>query len=124
MEKITLCGDDCLQCPRYLAKTEEELDKVAALWYKIGWSDQLLSHDEIQCTGCTSHKVCTYHLVDCTKEHYVEKCNQCVQFPCKKIETMLKRSNAYQKKCKEICTEEEYQAIAAAFFHKMENIKK
>ena len=23
MEKITLCGDNCLTCPRYLAQTEE-----------------------------------------------------------------------------------------------------
>ncbi len=25
MEKITLCGDNCLACPRYLAKTDAEL---------------------------------------------------------------------------------------------------
>ena len=28
MEKITLCGDDCLQCPRYLAQTDAALDHV------------------------------------------------------------------------------------------------
>lgn len=27
MEKITLCGDDCLQCPRYLAESRSELEK-------------------------------------------------------------------------------------------------
>ena len=26
--KITLCGDDCLKCPRCNAKTEEELSKA------------------------------------------------------------------------------------------------
>ena len=24
-EKITLCGDNCIECPRYNAHTEEEL---------------------------------------------------------------------------------------------------
>lgn len=28
-EKISLCGNDCLKCPRYLAKTEDELAAVA-----------------------------------------------------------------------------------------------
>ena len=31
MEKITLCGDNCCKCPRYLAKTNGELEKVAEL---------------------------------------------------------------------------------------------
>ena len=31
-EKITLCGDDCLACPRYHARSEEELAAVAELW--------------------------------------------------------------------------------------------
>lgn len=29
MDKITLCGDNCLYCPRYLAKSDEELNKIA-----------------------------------------------------------------------------------------------
>ena len=123
MEKITLCGDDCMQCPRYLAKSEEELDRVAALWYKIGMSDRVLSHEEIRCMGCTSRKTCTYHLKDCTMKHHVEKCNQCSAFPCEKIETMLNRSKAYQKTCLERCTEKEYEAISGAFFHTMENLQ-
>ena len=35
-EKITLCGDNCIECPRYNAHTEEELKAVAELWYKVG----------------------------------------------------------------------------------------
>ena len=63
MNKITLCGDNCLECPRYLAKTEEELNNVAELWYRVGWRDTIVSHNEIRCTGCSSHKDCTYQLV-------------------------------------------------------------
>lgn len=124
MEKITLCGDDCLQCPRYLAQTDAALDHVRELWHRIGMSDRLLTREEIRCTGCSSHKTCTYQLVDCTKEHGVEKCNQCGIFPCEKIKTMLARSKEYEQACQGLCTKDEYAMIAGAFFHKIENLKK
>lgn len=36
-EKITLCGDNCIECPRYNAHSEQELQNVAELWYRVGW---------------------------------------------------------------------------------------
>lgn len=84
-EKITLCGDNCIACPRYNAHSKEELRQVAELWYRVGWRDHIVSNEEIRCDGCSSHKQCTYHLVECTKEHNVDKCNQCAEFPCEKI---------------------------------------
>jgi len=123
-EKITLCGDNCIYCPRYNARTDDELKRVAELWYKVGWRDRIVPGDEIKCTGCSSHKQCTYQLVDCTKEHGVAKCSQCGEFPCGKISDMLKRSGKYQKKCREVCTEEEYSALEKAFFDKENNLKK
>lgn len=124
MEKITLCGDNCLECPRYLAKTDVELKKAAELWYRVGWRDKIVSNSEIQCFGCSSHKNCTYQLVECIKEKKIEKCNQCSQFPCIKIKDMLKRSKIYEEKCREVCTEEEYQRLKKSFFEKEENLKK
>lgn len=124
MEKITLCGDNCMECPRYLAKTEKELKDVAELWYRVGWRDKIVPGSEIRCTGCSSHKQCTYHLVDCIKQNGVEKCNQCPKFPCDKIEDMLKRSERYKRKCKEVCTPEEFQRLEASFFNKEQNLKK
>lgn len=124
MEKITLCGDDCLHCPRYLAKSEEELSEVAELWYKVGWRDKIVSNEEISCQGCSSHKECTYQLVECTKNHKVEKCNQCSLFPCEKIESMLKRSAEYKENCKRICSEQEYRMLETAFFNKESNLRK
>lgn len=123
-EKITLCGDNCIYCPRYNAHTDDELKHVAELWYKVGWRDSVVSNEEIKCTGCSSHKQCTYQLVGCTKEHGVAKCNQCGEFPCEKISDMLKRSEAYQKKCSEVCTAEEYAALEKAFFDKENNLRK
>lgn len=121
---ITLCGDNCLSCPRYLAKTDEELRSVAELWYRVGWRDKIVSNDEIRCTGCSSHKQCTYQLVECIKENNVEKCNQCSKFLCDKIANMLERSAKYKAKCKDVCSEEEYRMLEASFFNKEENLKK
>lgn len=123
-EKITLCGDNCNFCPRYNAKTEADLQKVAELWYRVGLRDCVVSNEEIKCTGCLSHKKCTYELVECTKNHNVEKCNQCDNFPCDKINVMLSRSKEYKNICKEICSSEEYQMLEKAFFEKEENLKK
>lgn len=123
-EKITLCGDNCIECPRYNAHSDEELKKVAELWYRVGWRNSIISNKEISCSGCSSHKQCTYKLVECTKEHNVEKCNQCSEFPCLKISDMLKRSEEYQKKCMKVCTDQEYNSLARAFFDKENNLKK
>lgn len=155
-ELITLCGDNCMECPRYNARSEDELRAVAELWYKVGWRDRVVSNEEIRCSGCSSHKDCTYHLIECTDKHHVKKCNECTLFPqsmsqtamsartfdecheaapagtvsecevigCDKISDMLKRSNEYQKKCKEVCTEEEYGMLERAFFNKENNLKK
>ena len=123
-EKITLCGDNCIMCPRYNANNDKELKAVAELWYRVGWRDTIVSNKEIACTGCSSHKTCTYNLVECTKEHRVSKCNQCSKFPCKKIDAMLIRSAKYKEKCKEVCTNQEYDVLCKAFFDKENNLKK
>lgn len=47
-EKITLCGDNCIECPRYNAHSEEELRKVAELWHRVGWRDCIVSNEEIR----------------------------------------------------------------------------
>ena len=123
-ERITLCGDNCIECPRYNAHTEAELRKVAELWYRVGWRETVVSNEEIVCAGCSSHKSCTYGLVACTEKHGVEKCNQCKEFPCGKIANMLERLKWYQEKCKIVCSEEEYLALEKAFFDKEDNLKK
>ena len=113
-EKITLCGDNCIECPRYNAHTDEELSAVAELWYRVGWRTCVVSNEEIACSGCSSHKQCTYQLVECTKEHNVEKCNQCNEFPCVKINAMLERSSEYDRKCKDVCSTQEYITLKKA----------
>lgn len=123
-EIITLCGDNCTACPRYNANTEQELNAVAELWYKMGWRTSIVSNEEIACSGCSAAKQCTYQLVECTKEHKVTKCNQCKAYPCFKIKNMLERSAEYERKSRRICSEEEYIVLKKAFFEKEENLKK
>ncbi len=123
-EKITLCGDNCMECPRYNSHSDEKLEKVAELWYRVGWRQSVVSNEEIACTGCSSNKQCTYQLVECTKEHGVNKCNQCIEFPCMKINDMLKRSSEYKAKCKKVCSKQEYAVLEKAFFDKENNLMK
>ncbi len=70
-EKIALCGDNCIECPRYNAHTEEELKAVAELWHKVGWRECVVSNEEIACSGCFLHKQCTYQLIK-----YKKKCKE------------------------------------------------
>lgn len=121
---ITLCGDNCSKCPRFLAQTDEELKAVAELWFRVGWRNIIVSVDEIRCNGCTADKNCTYGIVKCTKEHGVEKCNQCKMFPCNTIKNMLSRTEIYKEICQKVCTTDEYNLISEAFFNKYENLCK
>lgn len=123
-EKISLCGDDCSVCPRYNANTDEELKQVAELWFKVGWRDRVVSNEKIKCTGCSMDKKCVYQLIECVEAHDVQKCNQCNEFPCEKTADVLRISKKSQKKCKEICSEQEYEVLEKAFFEKEENFRK
>ncbi len=48
-ERITLCGDNCMECPRYLARTEKELRAAAELWHRVGWRKIVVSNEDIRC---------------------------------------------------------------------------
>ena len=69
-------------------------------------------------------KECSYNLIECIKNNKVQKCNECKNFPCDKINQMLERSKEHQIRCKEICTKEEYEKLYNAFFEKEINLKK
>ena len=123
-QKITLCGDDCFSCPRYLARTDEELQAAAELWYRVGWRENIVSNEEISCSGCSSHKSCTYGLLECTGAHGVKKCAQCTAFPCEKIGDMLNSTAEYRERSFALCSPEEFSLLEKAFFQKEINLKK
>lgn len=120
--EITLCGDNCAYCPRKKAVTAKQLHEVAELWYRVGWREEVVRNSEICCNGCSSHKDCTYGLVDCTNEHKVNQCSECGEFPCEKIDVMVQQMKRYEKTCKEQCTKEEFTILEKSFFQKERNI--
>lgn len=121
----SVCGDDCAVCPRFLAKTDEELKATAQFWYKAGWRDHVVSNEEIKCTGCGSNPHCSFKLLPCTKEHGVERCCQCPQFECDKVQNAYKLSEEKKAQCKRACeSEEEFQMLVRAFYEKEINMKK
>ena len=120
---IMPCGDNCEYCPRHTAQTNEELQKAAELWHRLGWTNKILSLEEIKCKGCSSHKTCSFGLIECLNERNFQKCNECFEFPCEKIYAMLQKSKKSEELCKEICSEEDFAVLKKAFFEKEANLK-
>lgn len=119
----SVCGDDCAVCPRYVARSEEELRETAEFWYRAGWRDRVVTDGEIRCTGCGSRPTCSFMLLPCVREHGVEKCSACGEYPCGKIRQTLVSSAAKMKQCRAACeTEAEFAMLVRAFYEKEKNI--
>jgi hypothetical protein len=119
---IAPCGNDCSVCPRYTARSTEDLQKVSELWYRAGWRDRIVSVEEIGCTGCTRDKTCPHGIIECINKKEVESHHQCEKFPCGKIKRMLKKMKQYDGRCRKVCTEGEFEILKKAFFEKDINI--
>ena len=119
----SVCGDDCAVCPRYLARTDEELHETAVFWQKAGWRDRVVSNEEIRCGGCGSRGVCSFMLLSCIREHGVQSCRECASFPCAKIGDMLCRSAEKKRQCMAACEDDaEFAMLCRAFYEKEENL--
>ena len=120
---ISVCGDDCAVCPRFLAKTDEELHEIAVFWHKIGWRDRVVSNDEIRCTGCGCRPTCSFMILPCQKEKGVSDCKKCGEYRCELIEKMLVGSDEKEKMLRSVCaSEEEVQMLKRAFYEKRKNL--
>ena len=119
---IRPCGDNCSYCPRHTAQTNEELQTAAELWHKAGLSGTVMSLEKIKCIGCEKHDRCS--LRKCLKQRGIKACNQCSDFPCEKINAMLKKSRVTQERCKAVCSDSEYSILHKAFFEKETNLRK
>lgn len=120
---ISVCGDDCAVCPRYLARTEDELHEVAVFWHKIGWRDRVVGNDEIKCTGCGCRPSCSFMVLPCQKEKGVSDCRQCGEFQCDRIDKMLTGSDEKEKELHAVCeSAEEEQMLKRAFYEKRKNL--
>lgn len=122
---LSVCGDDCAVCPRFLAQTEEELHETAIFWFRCGWRDRVVSNEEIRCRGCGSRSSCTFQLLSCIREHGINKYSSCPEFQCKKIKDTLSRSALGQQQCRAACeNDREYALFLRAFYEKEKNLRK
>ena len=120
---ISVCGDVCSECPRYKATKNDridELEKVAQLWYTMGFRDRVVNIEEIKCTGCNKKPNCIYGLTTC--EHLVEidNCGECELFPCPKFDEVFKKTDKGDEVCKLNCSVDDYAVLKNAFFSKKE----
>ena len=121
---LSMCGDDCAVCPRYLARTEEELHETAVFWHRAGWRDHVVGNDEIRCTGCGCRPTCGFKLLPCARERGVTACRECPDFECDKVRDAYARSEAKKSLCQRACdTPEEFRMLCRAFYEKERNMR-
>lgn len=121
--RISVCGDDCAVCPRFLAQTEEELRETAIFWHKAGWRNRVVSNEEIKCTGCGCRPTCSFMLLPCTKERGISMCFECKNFLCEKLKNALAGSYEKKQKCKSVCeSDREFELFTRAFYEKEKNL--
>ena len=123
---IAVCGNDCSACPRYVAhpfeKTEEELHHTADLWMRIGYRNRVVTIHEISCSGCKPENWCRYHVVSCCEERGIKTCAECTEYPCENIKECFEVTRSFEPKCREACTEDEYERLKKAFLEKEKNL--
>ncbi len=125
---IAACGNDCSACLRYVAppyeKTDKELRRTAELWMKIGYRDHIVSIEEIACNGCKPENWCRYHVVKCCREKGIKTCAECDKYPCANMQDCFAVTKSFEPKCRQVCSDQEYEALEKAFFEKEQNLKK
>lgn len=123
--KISLCGNDCKACPRYIATQSgnpEELEMVAELWFRCGWREKVAGIKEIACKGCRATSTCKYHIKECVAEKNVANCAVCIEYPCDKINLAFETSDKFERTIDEVCTISETSNLKKAFLNKRKNL--
>lgn len=125
---VGVCGDNCFYCPRYKATksgSAEELEKVKALWVRLGLRDPDFPVQDMACYGCIPENNCAYvKLRTCVGEKRVENCGFCNEYPCELINTAFDQSEKLRSHASRVCTQEEMGMLYRAFFSKKEYFDK
>ena len=103
-------------------KTDEELRHTAELWLKIGYRDHLVTNEEISCTGCKPENWCRYRVTKCCEDKGISNCSECVDYPCANMKECFEITKSFEPKCREVCTDSEFEQLKKAFFEKEENL--
>ena len=120
---ISICGDICSECPRYIATKNNDISKlgeIADLWYRLGFRDRILNPEELRCSGCSKTKPCSYNLNNCEHLENLSNCGECHNFPCEKINLVFQKTDKTNEVCKKICSYSEYKELSRAFLMKRE----
>jgi len=120
--RIAACGNDCGACPRYTAKTEEDLLALARVWQKAGWRDCVVSAAEIACGGCDGARPCRHGIVGCAAERRLGTCAECGAYPCENLRRVFQRAEHYRERCRETLAPEWPPVLEKAFFEKKKNL--
>ncbi|MBD3255701.1 MAG: DUF3795 domain-containing protein [Candidatus Lokiarchaeota archaeon] len=125
--KLAYCGDNCEECPRYIAtitEKRENLKKAALLMKKVGWPYNLRDLEQMKCQGCQDMETCEYKIKDCCIGREIENCGNCVDYPCQKIKNAFHITEVNSRNFKDILTKDEYTMFQKAFFEKKLNLDK
>ena len=127
MLKMGYCGDDCNQCPRYLATQsddEEQFRKVAELWRIVGWRITDEPPENLTCHGCDSLDICELGMRDCAMAKGLDSCGKCADYPCEKMKDIFKNNQREAAICREKFSKEDCETFQRAFFNKKERLDK
>ena len=128
MQKLGFCGDDCSVCPRFFATQSgdvEQLKKVAALWFRVGYRDRIVPPEELSCPGCFLRTKCDRMYVRmCAVVKGVENCGKCESYPCGNVAKAFEQTASFAEKIRQKCSKEEYRQLEKAFFEKKKNLDK
>lgn len=120
-EIISLCGDLCSECPRYIATQANDyvrLKEIATLWFRLGFRSEIVSEEEIKCYGCSKTKPCSYNINTCEHIRDLNNCGECNLYPCQKINLVFDKTEKVKENCLVRCTPEEYVQMHKAFLSK------
>ncbi|MBN1177096.1 MAG: DUF3795 domain-containing protein [Dehalococcoidales bacterium] len=125
MDNIGYCGDDCNQCPRYLATQsgdEERFKKVAEMWRTVGWRYTLEPPQKQVCYGCDSLEICEPGIRDCVMAKGLDSCGKCADYPCEKLVRIFENNRREAAICKKKFSKEDYEIFQRAFFDKKKRL--
>jgi len=105
---MAACGLDCGTCEIRLAPFDPAAAEVLVNWFKSqGWLAENEGMPEVIqrkmfCTGCLGSRATHWSadcwiLACCVDQHGLEKCSQCVDFPCDRLVAWSKENESYQQ---------------------------
>ena len=119
--KISICGDICSECPRYIETQTNDiarLNELAELWFRLGFRTEVVSADDIKCHGCSKIKACSYNINTCEQIQHLNNCGECNYFPCDKLNLVFQKTDKTNTVCKDKCSDQEYNQLSRAFLMK------